>query len=1055
MKNSRIGVRINNRQEILMLVLTSLQALCIGAFAALFSIGSHVLFFQSWEPAMIPMAYVISGVIGLMLFSLYSFFANRTGPRWFTFFSLLTIFIINVLLFLFYNIVSRFTFFGVPLMLPFTLAIPLTFLVMILFRRSITMLFTPRQHKNLYPYIHTALMAGIVIASYMLMGALFIYFDILMITGVSALFIALAIILQVLIHVYHHWSGAFSRYIRRTAQLRSRFYEMFYSKYTLLLLSFVIISALVGFIIHYHFIIETRLNYPNTIGLAKFFGFFTGTMFLFIYGVERFLVRKILYSYDSPFSLFLIPVLLVIASIASLIVDLLVGQSAAFARFSFGFLMIAMLKVGYETANESIEMPSLRVLFRTLDLRFSNSIIPRLEGSFRMVSLILAGLVLSALLMLNLGRSLFINLTMLVLILIWIPFGIMLVKSYQNALRDTIRRLKSSKRSIEQELLNIDEKTHTLINSNDPVKSVNTLSIIERLEPLTHEKHLVSLLSTESAELHQYLLRRIDENGLLSALPQLKELQQTKQQKHQNGYLPKLINRFEIKLSAGSSINALENLVYSKTLTDRILAAEIVGNSDHMEWGDHLLQLSRDIEPDVKLASVKAMARLGNPNHSYALIGYLTTPVYYPYAFEALVKIGDPALPLMEQMFLLPDADNFLLSRIVRIYGKIGTPAAIDLLLSKIENQNRIISRQALLALREAKFQATSGNINRILNDIVRLINAMSWNFAAFGSIYKSTRFVLLKEALQSEIKDNYNTLYHMLALAYNPTSVGNIKNMLMDGSDTDISFAIELLDQVVNEEIKQVFFPVVENISVKERYKQLQYFFQASKEPPEKLIQDIITRDFNQISLYTKSCAIISSLLLEKNLPDLEITASIFHPSQLISESAAFVLHRINPEKLESVYSRLEPAYCNEIRSALSQINLGIPYLLIDRIGFIKKSEKMQDISEDILFEIARSLGFHFLNKGEEFLIKREDVHYAFMIIIEGTAQINNSSGKVFTFGKNDIIYSDVFVEDNTFSLRALSDLRFYSLEQEVLNSLMFDFIDFRNSILEMIEEA
>jgi CRP-like cAMP-binding protein len=76
-------------------------------------------------------------------------------------------------------------------------------------------------------------------------------------------------------------------------------------------------------------------------------------------------------------------------------------------------------------------------------------------------------------------------------------------------------------------------------------------------------------------------------------------------------------------------------------------------------------------------------------------------------------------------------------------------------------------------------------------------------------------------------------------------------------------------------------------------------------------------------------------------------------------------------------------------------------------------------------------------------------------MIIIDGKAQINISSGKVFTFEKNDIIYSDIFVEDNTFTLKALTDVRLYSLEQEVLNSLMFDYIDFRNSILEMIEEA
>jgi hypothetical protein len=297
--------------------------------------------------------------------------------------------------------------------------------------------------------------------------------------------------------------------------------------------------------------------------------------------------------------------------------------------------------------------------------------------------------------------------------------------------------------------------------------------------------------------------------------------------------------------------------------------------------------------------------------------------------------------------------------------------------------------------------------------------------------------------------------LYHLLSLAYNPTSIGNIKNLLMEGSDTDISFAVELLDQIVNEEIKQVFFPVVENISLKDRFKQLQYFFQAIRETPEELIQDIINRDFNMISLYVKACAIYSLPILKKKEASQELVASIFHPNQLIRETAATVMEQIEPMQLESVYSRLDPTWVNEIKSSLSHAGNGIPYLLLHRIRFIKNCPTMKGISEDILLEIAKTLETNTLTRDEEFLIKRDDVHYAFMIIIEGTAQIKISSGKVFTFDKNDIIYSDIFVEDNTFSLRALTDLSMYNLEQEALNSLMFDYIDFRNAILNIVEEA
>ncbi len=146
----------------------------------------------------------------------------------------------------------------------------------------------------------------------------------------------------------------------------------------------------------------------------------------------------------------------------------------------------------------------------------------------------------------------------------------------------------------------------------------------------------------------------------------------------------------------------------------------------------------------------------------------------------------------------------------------------------------------------------------------------------------------------------------------------------------------LKLLDQIVNEEIKQVFFPVVENISIKERFKLLQYFFQAAKESPDSLIQDIITRDFNQISLYTKACAIVCSLLLGKAFPGQEIIASIFHPNQLIRESAAYVLNKLClkawnlcipgsiPDRLMKLVRRFlmsireSPIYCSTVSGLL-----------------------------------------------------------------------------------------------------------------------------------------
>lgn len=1050
MENPFPGARLFYRSEAALVVFTSLQALFLGAFVALFTIGSQVLFLQSWEATLLPKAFVVSGVFGLLLFSGYSYLVSRTRFRTLVVLTLGLTAGAGLLLFLFYDPVIQWKLFGIPLMLPFTLSIPVVSLMLVLFRRMLRYSFSPDQHRRLAPAVRNSLMAGIIIASYAIVAALFIHWDILLTILAGTGCIAMTALIQLAMGVSKKQTTAVPS-TRKVSPLRSRFYELFYSRYTLLLLLFVVLSSLAGFMIHYQFLSETSLNYDNTIGLAKFLGFFTGTMSIFVYGVEKFLVRKILYSYDSPYSLILIPSALFLASVAALVVNLLVGNSAAFARFSFGFLMVAMLRIGYETAFESIELPSLRVLFRTLDIRFSNIIIARMEGTFRMLALALAGVVLSAMIYLGFARILHFYLLLLLVLLLWLPVGFFLVKSYQKALHDTIRKLKTSKRAIEQDLLNTDEKTHGLINGKNPVKTIQTLNLVEKLEPLTHENHILSLLNTSSAEISQYLFKRIEENGLLSSLPRLRDLEKSVHGRH----LSHLISRFEIKIKVGTTRQSVENLLNSNTITDRILAAEIIGNSGMENWSDLLLHLSRDIEPEVKLASVKSMARLASPDFSYILIGYLTTPVYYPYAFEALVKIGDPALPLLEQTFLLPDSDYLILSRIVRIYGKIGSPSAIDLLLTKIENQNRTILRHSILALREAKFQASPATINRVLNDIVRLINTMSWNFSAYSGIQKNRKLRLLSEALEDEIADNYNTLYHLLALAYNATSIGNIRNMLTEGSDTDISFAIEILDQVVNEEIKQVFLPVIENISVKERYKQLQYFFQAPKQTAQELILDILTRDYNAISLYAKACATFSLLEQPRKQVHPELIACLFHPNLLIRESAAYVIEKIEPGFLESVYPRLDPVIANELRISITCAAGDLPYLMLQRITFLSDCEKLHHLSKDVLAEIARSLEIHSMEPGEEFLIKKDDVHYAFIIIIRGEVRVTNSGGLFNTFGKNDVIYSDIFAEDQTFSFKALTDLKFFSIEQEMFNALMFDYVDFRTSVLEIVEEA
>ena len=1046
-------------KEVIMLILTSLQAICIGTFLASFDIGSHAIFLDAFPANQIPMAFIISGLFGIVIMWLYTFFSSRVSFRPFTIFSYLIIGITTIYIFYYaeFHELIKLSAFGYPLMIPFTLMFPINIIVLLSFWRSIDSIYIRDQSKRILPYIKLAYIGGMVLGSWGIILFLFESWNLELIILGSSISIFIALFLQFIINPIHKYSKIFLHQARKLNPIRSKFYEFFYSKYTFLLVIFVFLSALIGMIIHYNFISMTRNSYPMIVGFAKFLGLFIGTLFIFIYGINRFLIRKILYSYDSPYSLFLVPIGMIVLLIISTVAYLFLGYTMAIFRFTFFFLLVALVKAGYETLKNTIELPSLRVLLQTLDIRFHRAVIPRLEGSFRLISMIFAGMILIGLIQLNFHKSNQLLYVVIILALFWFFIAIKLINAYQAALKNSIKKIKTIVKAKEHDLSSVDKHLHKLLNSDIPERVINTLAISENTEPLSFENHLIDLLNIPSSEIRRYILRKINNLSVFDSLPKLKKLNIDDNDISSNNLRSNTIAVFEKKLSFGKSISSIEKLSNSKKISERILACEIMGSAGNKkELSGLLVNLSRDFEPEVKFAAVKAMTRINNPEHTHILIGYLSSSIFYSYSFEALVRIGNKALDQLEQVFLLPDADNILLSRIVKIYGKIGGPKAIDLLLNKVENQNRVIARQAIIALRESGFQATPDNINRILNAIVRTLNIMSWNLSAILGIGHRKKFSLLQNALNAELADNYRVLFHLLSLAYNSTAIANIRNLINSGNDRDISYAIEMLDQIVNEEIKQVLFPVLENLSIKERVKQLKYFFPAENISPGEIIYEVITRDYNVISLYAKACAIFSCLRLKN--PDINqvLISNLFHPSKLIRESAAYVINKIDKNYLETVYPRIEPDIVTELKTSLEHAKNGSLYLIFNRIQFLRKCFKLLNTPEYVLLEFAGYLELNKFDKEKEITIDLNEKIYSLLIVIEGSIEVIAEGYDNITFDKYSLVYTNAIANavNAKIILRTKTYTEFYSLDKEALNMLIFDYLDIRKSVLDCIEE-
>lgn len=1041
--------RLNiNKKEAGFIFFLFISAGFLGIFLSTFDIAAHAVFLNNFDPKVLANVYLASGLLGFIIFLIYRNVFPHLTVKLFSFINQTIILLVVVvyLLLNFSNPSKPTIFLGMVLMFPVNL------LALLNFWRYIRRLLMPLQYRYASPIIEFGFIGGVLIGSYGIIGLL-LYFEEyynIMIPMVIISALVIHYILQFPLNYIHSQVKTFNHRRDPYIPVKGTPFTILSTKYTLFLVLSVLLSSVVGFLIHFSFVSLSWASFPHIIGVSKFYALFTGTLFLFMYGIDKFLARKILYSYDSPYSLILFPAAMIIMIIATLIIHITLGNAQALARFTFLFILIGMNKIVYETAKYSIQVPSLRALFKTLDIRFSQTIFPRIEGSLVMLGLFLSGGIIVLFINLKFYSLIIIFIVTLLLTCLWLFFSFKLVKSYKSALIDSIKKMRID-RSVIFSTESYNEKIRKILVGNDAVRVINALKLSSQIGPLTYQRSLQRMLANPEPAIQEYVLACIESESLIEFLPDVKNVKPSSVDA--TALKDRIIKEFEKKLHQQATKRDIEPLTTSRSVHDRIFAAELIGVRRDLRFTPALVNLSREFEPEVKLAAVKALTKICSPEHSYLLIEFLNSQQFHAYAFEALVEIGEPAVEYLERLFLNPGTDDHILARVIKIYGRIGTSKTVDLLLNKLDNQSRRITLHAIESLRESNFQATNLNINKILNVIVRTISTMGWNMLIYTTLPNEKKYYNLRIAFKREIDKNYHLLFELLSLAYNPRTINQIRELIEKGSQADISHAIELLDHFIYEDIKVILFPVVENISDLEKVKRLQYYFPIESMNNEEIISSTLTRDFNLLSFYPRICA----MQLTLDAPELQVTneliANLFHPNALLREIAATVIFKKDPELFAGVVERLDSTIQLEISQAINAINKSNSMLMMDKFMLLNDTHLISNLDEEILIEIARYLHVHIFPAGSVLDLVANKDQYALFIVFSGRIHSNNITIDTSYNNMKELFYSEILVNFGISTINFSTETMMVSIDKNAVENLLFDYSEMANCVLSCVE--
>lgn len=1009
------------REEAFSVFLLIFQSVFLGVFYGAFDIGASTLFLNHYNAEMLPKAFLISGMVGIVLTSLYSRFHSRISFNYLSIGNLLLITLLTMLMRFSFEIVPS----DVIIFIVFIMMGPLNIVGLIGFWGTVTRMFSLRQGKRLFGLVDSGQVIGIIISSYAIPILLSFQFKTINTFLISSFSVFLALILQLIICL--SYKPIFSaRVVKVTVEEQEQKKKtlLFSDSYIILMVIFVALSMIAAFFVYNSFLAVTKIKYPEADDMARFLGFFTGTLMVFSLIIKSFVYSSLMKTYGLKASLILSPlVLLVLTLISSLIGSF--GFELEEKTFLFFFLFIVLSRLFSVSLKQSIEGPSFKLLYQSLDKKVRYNIQAKIDGVVNEFSALFAGIILTGFGLLSWFKLIHFSYILVIILTFWLYVAYRLYMLYRRSLERSLEQSKHKINLNPYHDLDIKHYLSDILQENDLSKQAAVIETLAIIDPVGYDYVI-----------NQYLHKKPD---LLLQLPtpHLKNIPFS-----ENEFYLQLSNeatdkkRKEIIASQADETNRFREKFKSQTFNDynfrsrddKILAAKYIAAFPSVVYLKKLTDLLHDIDPQVKYHAIKAAAKIYNDEIIDMIVECITNPKLTAVCTSTLIEIGEPCLDQLEQMFYKSEISVLVQIQIIRIMGLTGGDKASHYLLNKLNYDNIEILIQTATSLRLCNYRADDHTIHRIILVIEKVLDQLAWIIAAQFSHSYSPISNTLEESLNEEITKYRSLLIQFLSIAYDPSSIEHVRENLEAETAEGTGFAIELLDLFVNEEIKSKLFLILEDTSGYDKIRQMESQFAVELLDNNRLITDLLNRDPGQTGRYTKIC-LLTELLKQTNL-DIKnpVIAHLFNNDKQVRDSAALLLQKNNPELIKSSLKRTNQKNRIEIEQFLNRQQKSPFYIHHNKIVALKQNDLFKTLNYQSLTKLADYCEVKILRENEKLQLKNH-----FVFITEGTIGVGESLFTTHSYFGID--------PDNNDEIIARTDCTLLTLEMKDLHYLIFHY--------------
>jgi ATP:ADP antiporter, AAA family len=983
-----------------------LMSFFMGLFLATVTVASQTLFLNQFnEQFDLPKAIALSGVMGMAATFLYNILQGRIR------FSAMAIFFLVLITALtaslefgehYLSDTKNLHRFGFMLLLPFG------YLIDLIFWGSFNRMFNVRVAKRLVGSVDM----GTDIAAIMSFFAI----PVLLTSGVkldslytiSLISISAYLILFVLLSTKYLRKGStFHREEKEHQKLTV--FDFLKNRYIMLMAVFVIITLIGQQFVDYSFFNATTIQFNNE-ELPFFLSYFEATIVIFSFLFTTFATDRINQDYGLRVSLLITPIILILFTVSALGLgwyfgyDLTTGEKSSLVFF---FIAVAMSKLFINSLTNALDNPTFKFYYVPIDKAINLDAQTKIQGFVTAVGSAVAGGLIVLVNQFELFNVLSITLFTLPVLLIWFVIANKMHKGYRETLQNSLVRNKSAVRTHIVKEYTMDSVLEKEIQSNEEEKVIYGLKLMEKLEPALFETSLLQLAESKLPNVKQFALSKMKELNI---------------QRSESNEIRELASRAAgaVEDSDLISISADKLMKLSKSIkqSDRLLATKLLRQQISNKTIFILLELLRDADPAVRHAALLTARKVKRPETWNVLIELLSSPNYSHHAAAALKEAGPPVLPYLDAGFHKSGQNEIVMLKLIQIMGHISGKDSLQMLWKKIDYPDKRVVKQILYSLRYINYKAEGREALHVHELLDVEMSKTLWNLAALHELTDEPYYEFLKDALQEEIRDNYDHLTLLLSLLYDQESVQLVKENVEAGTPDSIQYALELLDLFVDQDLKPKLIPLLDDSKVSDKLEKLQTYFPRETYNPIQVINYILNRDFNYNNRWTKACAIHATAYI----PDFRISRGLigqmFNADKLLQETTAWVIYNKDKSAYDTITERLPYRDKKFLDSSIENNQLldGLEdgfFLFIEMVMHIKKLPAFERIQGKVLSDLADKITPIILKPNEKFVIT-ETTDMPILILASGEVILRKGLDEIMTM-KNGDVFGDLFQQGPT----------------------------------------